>query len=163
VASIWLDEVPAVDDDLPVHGGPADVLERIRSGAVPENEQDRIARRQERDAELDRQARREARENVDVLLAKRGEGFSSFGDVATRAVGIFQAQDRRDRQTDRQLTALGETLHVERKRLAKLERDLAERSADLTRQLAETNSAHRSRFDAQERLRQASYAPYRHY
>ena len=50
---------------------------------------------------------------------------------------------------------------MERKRLAALERDLTERGNELIRQLAETNSAHRSRHDAQERLRQVSYAPYR--
>jgi hypothetical protein len=150
-----------VDDDAEIHGTPQELFARIRSGAVQESEQDRFARRQERDAEIERDARREARENTDVLLARRGEGFTAFADVATRAVGIFQAQDRRDRQAHRALEELGEQLHVERRRLGQLERDLAEKSATLTRQLAETNAAHRSLHDAQERLRSRERYDYR--
>jgi hypothetical protein len=86
---VWVDEVtPAPDESAKIHGTPADLFARIRAGAVPESEQDKFARRHEKDAEIERQARREARENVDVLLARRGEGFSGFADVAVRAIGI---------------------------------------------------------------------------
>jgi hypothetical protein len=163
MGDIWLDEIAPPDDGAEIHGGPQDLFARIRAGAVTESEQDRHARRLEQAAEIERQDRIEQRENAAVLAARRGEGFSSFGDVAVRAQGIFQAQDRRDRQTDRQIAAMGETLRVERGRLAKLERDLAERSAELTRQLTATNAAHRSRHFAQEELellrRRGTYAP----
>jgi hypothetical protein len=82
VASVWITEQPPVElADLPVRNGPNDVLERIRSGQVQENEQDRYARRQETDALVEREARREARENCDILLARRGEGITGFADV----------------------------------------------------------------------------------
>jgi len=57
MGDIWIDELATEDDDSPIRSGPADMLERVRSG--PPDEWDRRARQED----LDRQQRQaEARE-----------------------------------------------------------------------------------------------------
>src|SRR6516162_3748863 len=107
MSSVWVDEIAPPDDGAEIHNTPQELFARIRSGQVTESEQDKYARRQEQAAEIDRQNRIEQAENFGVLAARRGEGFTSFADVAVRGAAIFLAQDRRDRQSHRELLEMG--------------------------------------------------------
>jgi hypothetical protein len=156
MGDVWIDELAAPDDGAEIRNGPADVFERVRSG-VPD-ELDRRARREDQEREQRRaEAREKQRDYLDAARL-RGEPIMTVSEsLQARSAVWFAAQDRADRERDRGFLALGEQLHVERKRIAKLEHDLAEKSANLTRQLAETSAAHRSRHEAQENLRRVRY------
>jgi hypothetical protein len=105
MASVWITEQPA-DDAGPTFGTPADVIERCRSGSFPESQQDRLVRHEEQAAEVEREARREQRENADVLAARRGEGIAGWSDVVARAHVVSAMQDAQDRQRDKALAEL---------------------------------------------------------
>jgi hypothetical protein len=141
---LWVPEIAPPDDGSPTFGGPADVFERVRSG--PPDEQDRQAHREDLEREQRKaEARERQRDHIDAMRL-RGEPIMSVSEsLQVRSAVWFAAQDRADKESDRALRAMGEQLHVERRRLAALERQLREERESKRSALREANSAHAAR------------------
>jgi hypothetical protein len=125
------EELPPEYADLPVRGGPSDVIPRCRPGQVEDSWYDKEARRQDPEREARNSAARERAADSADMLRYRGEEAPTFAQsVACHAAAVFGTQDQRDRARDPALSRLVEQEHAERvarlqaeARLAKVEGD----------------------------------------
>jgi hypothetical protein len=150
MGSIWITEVAAEDDDLPVSNGPSDVLARIRAGAFEESWADREARRQDAEhAERQAAARERQADYADALRLRGIDPPTLAESIAMRSEATFMEQDRHDRIRDKRMAELIEQEGGERRLREQVQRELARERESKRALLREVNDVPASRHRAE--------------